>query len=148
MMNRQREGINDRQASLIGQRLAPQRLLLLDLLHQGEHLDADELYRRARDKEPRLSMSTVYRNLQLFKKVGLVEGHHFNKGHSCYEVKTKAEHHHLIFLGCDRVVDFECQLSQEIKENFEARNGFHITGTKVLLVGYCADCLKQKENKV
>ena len=68
MMNRQREGVNDRQASLIGQRLTPQRLLLLELLHQ--------------------------------------------------------------------------------KENLEARNECHITGTKVLLVGYCAGCLKRKENKV
>ena len=145
-MNRQKEKAKDNPAGLVGQRLTPQRLLLLDLLRTGGHLDADKLYRRAKEKEPRLSMSTVYRNLQLFLKLGLVEEHHFDRARTCYEAKTKVEHHHLICLGCGRVVDFECQLSQEIKENLEARNEFHITGTKVLLVGYCADCFKQKGN--
>ena len=143
-MNIQKE--NDKLAGLVGQRLTPKRLLLLDLLGQGEHLDADELYRRAEKKEPRLSMSTVYRNLQLFLKLGLVEEHHFDRARTCYEAKTKVEHHHLMCLGCGKIIDFEYPLSQEMKENLEAKNGFHITGTKVLLVGYCADCFKQKGN--
>lgn len=92
-MNIQKE--NDKLAGLVGQRLTPKRLLLLDLLGQGEHLDADELYRRVKEKEPRLSMSTVYRNLQLFLKLGLVEEHHFDRARTCYEAKTKVEHHHL-----------------------------------------------------
>jgi len=85
-------------------------------------------------------MSTVYRNLQLFLKLGLVEEHHFDRTHSCYEVKAEAAHHHLICLGCGKIIDFEYPLSQEMKESLEARNEFHITDTKVLLVGYCADC--------
>ncbi len=125
--------------------MTPQRLLLLDLLHHGEHLDTDELYRRARDKEPP-SISTVYRNLRLFLKLGLVEEHHFNNAHSCYEMKTDVGHHHLICLGCGKIIEFECPLCQEMKGNLEARNGFHITGTTILLAGFCTECYKQKEN--
>ena len=147
-MNRQKEKAKDNPAGLVGQRLTPQRLLLLDLLRTGGHLDADKLYRRAKEKEPRLSMSTVYRNLQLFLKLGLVEEHHFDRARTCYEAKTKVEHHHLICLGCGKITDFEYPLSQEMKENLETRNEFHITDTRVLLVGYCADCFERKENKV
>ena len=145
-MNVQKEKAENKLAGLVGQRLTPQRLLLLDLLRTGGHLDADELYRRARGKEPRLSISTVYRNLQLFKKLGLVEEHHFNNAHSCYEVKTDVEHYHLICLGCGKIIEFECPMCQKMKENLEARNEFHITGTKVLLAGFCTECYKQKGN--
>ena len=145
-MNGQKEKVKDNSAVLVGQRLTPQRALLLDLLRQGGHLDADELYRRARGKEPSLSISTVYRNLRLFLKLGLVEEHHFDK-HSCYyEAKTEVAHHHLMCLGCGRIIDFEYSLSQEMKRELEARTEFRITGTKILLVGYCADCLQRKGN--
>ena len=145
-MNGQKERAKDNPAGLVGQRLTPRRLLLLDLLRRGGHLDTDELYRRAKEKEPRLSLSTVYRNLQLFIRLGLVEEHHFDNAHSCYEVKTDAGHHHLVCLNCGKIIDFEYPLSQKMKENLEARNEFHITGTKVLLVGYCTDCFQRKEN--
>lgn len=131
----------DNPAGLAGQRLTSQRLLLLNILSEGEHLAADEVYRRARDKEPCLSMSTVYRNLRLFVKLGIVEEHHFNKAHCCYEVRTKAEHHHLVCLGCGRIIDFQYLMNQEITDNIETRYGFRTTGAKVVLVGYCAGCL-------
>ena len=142
----QKEKAENKLASLVGQRVTSQRLLLLNLLHQGWHLDADELCRRAKEKEPHLSLSTVYRNLQVFIKLGLVEEHHFNNAHSCYEVKTDVEHHHLICLGCGKIIEFECPLCKKMKENLEARNEFHITGTKVLLAGFCTECYKQKGN--
>ena len=143
-MNGQKAKVKENPTGLIGQRLTPQRLLLLNLLRQGEHLDADELYRRARDREPSLSISTVYRNLQLFKKLGLVEEHHFNKSHSCYEAKTGTEHHHLVCLDCGKIMDFDYSPGQKVKENLEVKNGFHITGAKVLLVGFCAECFARR----
>ena len=143
-MNVQKEKAENKLAGLVGQRLTPQRLLLLDLLRTGGHLDADELYRRARGKEPRLSISTVYRNLQLFKKLGLVEEHHFNNAHSCYEAKTETEHYHLMCLDCGKIINFVYSPGQKVQENLEVKNRFHITGAKVLLVGYCAECFARR----
>ena len=143
-MNIQKERAKDNPAGLAGRRLTAQRLLLLDLLRQGDHLDANELYRQARDKEPRLSMSTVYRNLRLFVKLGMAEEHHFNKAHCCYEARTEAEHHHLLCLNCGRIIDFQYLMNQEMTENIETRYGFRTTGAKVVLVGYCASCLAEK----
>jgi Fe2+ or Zn2+ uptake regulation protein len=52
----------------------PQRRLLFDVLRQAKGcLDARELYRRAVEKDPHISLATVYRNLRLFKELGLVE---------------------------------------------------------------------------
>ena len=70
------------------QRVTGQRALLLDLIRQNYgHLDADELYRKAKQKNRRISLSTVYRNLGLFKKLGLVDEHHFAEEHHHYEAK-------------------------------------------------------------
>jgi len=89
-----------------GLRVTNQRALLLGLIREGKgHLDADELYRRAREKQPRLSLSTVYRTLQLLKKLSLVEELHFDETHHHYEVKPSDEHHHLVCLGCGKVIE-------------------------------------------
>ena len=71
-----------------GLRVTSQRALILEVIRRGQgHLDADEVYRRAREKQPRLSLSTVYRTLQTLKKLGLVEEVHFDETHHRYEIK-------------------------------------------------------------
>lgn len=131
-----------------GQRVTGQRALLLDILHRsGEHLDADELYRRARRRQPRLSLSTVYRNLQLFKKLGLVSEHHFAEEHHHYEVKSAVEHQHLLCLGCGKIVEFDCPMSRQFKEKIGREHGFEITGVEVRMVGLCLSCRNQKAAK-
>jgi len=129
------------------QRVTAQRALLLDILRRGGgHVDADELYRRARQKYPRLSLSTVYRNLHLFKKLGLIEEHHFAEEHHHYEAKSKDEHQHLLCLGCGKVVEFSCPLSQNLKENISKEHAFEISGVEVRMTGLCSDCHKRNQD--
>lgn len=124
-----------------GQRVTSQRALLLDLIRQqGGHPEAEELYRQAKKKHPRLSLSTVYRALQLFKKLGLVEELHFEEEHHHYEVKPATEHSHLICLGCGKVVEAEFSLIQQMKDEVKAKNNFEVVSAKVRLVGFCAQC--------
>ncbi|MCK4722357.1 MAG: transcriptional repressor, partial [Dehalococcoidia bacterium] len=100
---------------LKGQRITSQRRLLLDLLRQSEgHLDADELYRRAKEQEPRLSLSTVYRSLRLFKELGLIEERHFIEEHHHYEARSETEHHHVVCRGCGKVIEFECPFASKM----------------------------------
>jgi len=121
--------------------MTSQRALLLKLIEQGEgHLDADELYRRARQKQPRLSLSTVYRTLGLLKKLGLIEELHFDENHHHYEMKPSAEHHHLICLGCGRVIEFQYPLSRYIKKNVTGAKDFEIIDAELRLTGYCQQC--------
>jgi Fe2+ or Zn2+ uptake regulation protein len=127
------------------QRVTAHRTLLLELLRQsGGHLDANELYQQARKKNFRISLSTVYRNLQLFKKLGLVEEHHFAEEHHHYEVKPDAEHQHLLCLDCGKVVEFACPLSQKFREDIGKQYDFHITGADVRMTGLCSTCRKKR----
>jgi Fur family ferric uptake transcriptional regulator len=130
----------DRKAlSSAGLRMTNQRALILEIIRQG-HLDADEVYRQARDKQPRLSLSTVYRTLRILKKLGLVDELHFEETHHHYEVKPSAEHHHLVCLGCGKIVEFECSLSQRMRQDIARKKGFEVTGVEVNMTGYCAKC--------
>src|SRR4030042_4532745 len=123
------------------QRVTAQRALLLELLRQsGGHLDADELYRRARKKNSRISLSTVYRNLQLFKKLELVDEHHFDEEHHHYEVKSGAEHQHLLCINCGKVVEFACPVSQRFREDIGKKYDFNITGVEVRMTGLLSTC--------
>ena len=127
--------------SEVGTRVTNQRELILEVIRQGEgHLDADEVYRRARRKQPHISLSTVYRTLQLFKKLGLVEEVHFNEAHHHYEIKPPSEHYHMVCLGCGRVVEFSYPITRHIKRNVPEAKDFEIVDTKVQISGYCSQC--------
>lgn len=127
-------------------RITNQRTLILEVIRQGQgHLDADEVYRRARQKQPRLSLSTVYRTLQALKKLGLVDEVHFDEDHHHYEVKPATEHHHLVCLGCGRVVEFQYPLARLVKKNVPEAKDFEIAGSEVRITGYCPACHRNKK---
>ncbi len=127
-----------------GMRVTSQRALILSIIRQG-HLDADEIYRRAKEQEPHLSLSTVYRTLQKLKGSGLVDELHFDESHHHYEVKPSTEHHHLVCLGCGRVTEFHQPLSRIIHENVPEAKGFDIAETEVRVTGYCESCRKKRK---
>ena len=130
--------------NVTGLRATSQRALILEIIRHG-HLDADEIYRQARAKQPRLSLSTVYRTLQVFKKLGLVEELHFDETHHHYEMKPSSEHQHLVCLGCGKVIEFECPLSLKMKEDIAREKGFEITGAEIRMTGYCPKCRQKRK---
>ncbi len=138
---------NTRQTlNIPGLRMTSQRALILGIIHQGQgHLDADEVYRQARERQPRLSLSTVYRTLQMLKKLGLVEELHFDEAHHHYEIKPPTEHHHLVCLGCGRVVEFQYPLARLVKRDVTEAKDFEIIDTELRMTGYCSDCRQRQK---
>jgi len=135
-----------RALNLAGMRVTSQRALIMDIIRQGQgHLDADEIYRRARQRKARLSLSTVYRTLQMLKKLGLVDELHFDEAHHHYEVKPSGEHHHLICLSCGRVIEFHYPLSRYIRRDVPEAKGFDIVEAEVRMTGYCAECRQNQK---
>jgi Fur family ferric uptake transcriptional regulator len=128
-----------------GLRATNQRALVLDIiLRGGGHLDADEVYRQARKKQPQISLSTVYRALHSFKTHGLVEEFHFDEEHHHYEAKSGEEHHHLICLKCGKIIEFQYPLSRLVKKNVPQARGYEIIGAEVRMTGLCPKCQAKK----
>jgi len=131
---------------IAGMRVTNQRALILEIIREGQgHLDADEVYRLARERQPNLSLSTVYRNLQTLKKLGLVQELHFDESHHHYEAKPSVEHHHLVCLGCGRIIEFEYPLARLVKRNVVKARDFDITGSEVRMTGYCPQCRQERK---
>ena len=137
---------DDRKAlNVTGIRATSQRAIVLEVIRHGQgHLDADEIYRQARMNQPHISLSTVYRTLQAFKKLGLVDELHFDETHHRYEIKPASEHQHLMCLGCGKIVEFECPLSAKMKEDIARENDFEVTGVEVRMTGYYSQCRQDR----
>jgi Fur family ferric uptake transcriptional regulator len=124
-----------------GYRATTQRLLLLRLLQDNKgHTSADDLYARAHARDPRLSLSTVYRTLNSLKEAGMVRELHLDQDHHHYELADKEDHYHLVCQGCGRVLEVECFVIDEMLSRIQDRYQFQVTGTQMEFVGYCAGC--------
>lgn len=129
-----------------GNRVTPQRRAILEIIQkQGRHLSADEIHQLARREVPRLSLSTVYRTLELLKELDLVSELHLAGDHHRYEAQS-GEHQHLVCLNCGKVLEFRCARSTKIHQELADRHGFKITAGRVALFGYCAECSKARNN--
>ena len=147
LINKDLSQRNDRKLlNTAGLRNTAQRALIMDIIRHGQgHMGADEVYRQAKRKQPRLSLSTVYRTLQRLKNLGLIEELHFDEAHHHYEIKPPTEHHHLLCLSCGKVIEFKYPLARLVKKNAIAAKDFEITGSEVRMTGYCADCQEGKK---
>ncbi len=131
---------------IAGRPVTTQRRLLIDIIRKAErHLDADELYRLAKEKEPRISLATVYRNLKLFKELGLIAESGLGDTHSHYELKGKADHYHLVCLGCGKIIEFDSPLIRKAADGVRKEKGFDITAVQLKVEGYCPECKKKRK---
>ena len=124
-----------------GKRITAQRSLLLEVIRESEgHLDAGEIYQRARSKDPRISLSTVYRNLNLLRELGLISELHLDEEHHHYEVREEVEHYHLICSNCERVIEFDSPLIPRLLAQVNAEQRFVVERVHIDMVGLCDDC--------
>jgi len=122
-----------------------QRRLLLELIRDSEgHLDAKELYQRARARDESIGPATVYRSLNLFKQLGLVDEMRLGKLHCYYEIKQSPQHQHLLCQGCGKVIEFQNPYFNKLIKAVQREHGFKITKAELYLEGYCPNC-EEKE---
>src|SRR5437879_13861233 len=127
-----------------GVRLTRQRQILLELIDKsGQHLDAENLFQMAQEKDPKLNRVTVYRTLKLLKEGGLVDEldlMHYGGDQHYYETRTKQEHAHVICLRCGKVEEFFGDPLQRLRRQIEAHFGFQIVLARTEVGGYCPHC--------
>ena len=124
--------------------VTPQRRLLLSIMREaGRHLDAKEVYRRASERDPNISLATVYRNLRVFEKQGLINERHLGQARCYYEMKRLGEHQHLVCEACGQVIEFESPLLRKLVAEVQRKSNFSVTKVEVYLKGYCHKCKEE-----
>jgi Fe2+ or Zn2+ uptake regulation protein len=131
----------ERRLRAANKRITPQRRLILDVLAQARgHLDAGEIYERARLRDPRLSLSTVYRSLSALKDNAVVRELHLDQEHHHYELDNQDRHSHLVCMECGQVVEVDSGPFAEAAQMVGQAYGFQVVGAQVELTGRCANC--------
>jgi Fur family ferric uptake transcriptional regulator len=133
--------INRNKGQIKAKPVTTQRRLLLSVMQEaGRHLDAKELYRRASERDPNISLATVYRNLRVFEEQGLINERHLGQAHCYYEMKRLGEHQHLVCEACGQVTEFESPLIRKLVAEVQRKNNFSVTKVELYLEGHCHKC--------
>ena len=117
-----------------GVRMTVQRRALVEVIQESkQHLDAAALLNLAREREPSIDRATVYRTIELLKRLRLVDEldlMHLEGEKHYYEVRTKQDHVHLACLRCGRIEEFSSSLFERLKTEISEQSGFKITGVR------------------
>lgn len=119
-----------------GLRMTEQRRVVARVIENSEdHPDVEELYRRASEIDPRISIATVYRTVKLLEDVNIIERHDFGDGRARYEAAPEDHHDHLIDLKTGEVVEFRSEEIEKLQEQIAKKLGFRLVDHRLEL--YC-----------
>ena len=89
-----------------GLKATPQRLLILNIISEGGHIDIEDIYNKVKTIVPSISIATIYKNLKLLADKEIIKEVNINSFKQLYEVNTK-EHFHLICKRCKKIFDVD-----------------------------------------
>ena len=135
-----------------GLKVTQQRKLVLQTLLEksGRHMTAEDIYELIKVEYPEIGLATVYRTLQLFLELQLVDRINLDEGCVRYEIghifegDAKHNHHHLICRTCGKVIPFADDLLDELENRIEKVTGFHVLDHELKFYGQCKECRKKK----
>jgi Fur family ferric uptake transcriptional regulator len=127
-----------------GIRLTAQRRAVIEVIQEAkQHLDAGALLELSRKREPNIDRATVYRTIELLKRLRLIDEldlMHLEGEKHYYEVKTKRDHIHLACFRCGRIEEFSSPLFEGLKAEISKQAGFTIRVTRLEVGGNCRAC--------
>ena len=119
-----------------GMRMTDQRRTIAQVLQEAvDHPDVEELYRRASARDPRISISTVYRTVKLFEDLEIIERHDFRDGRARYEPVPDEHHDHLIDLKTGKVIEFRSEEIEALQEVIARKLGYRLVAHRLELYG-------------
>ena len=104
----------------------PRRVVIRVIAETRGHPDVQKLYRRARAIDNQISLSTVYRNLKLLERIGVLQRHEFRDGRSRYEITPTQHHDHLIDVKSGRVMEFQSPEIERLQAEIARQYGYRI----------------------
>jgi len=108
------------------------------------HVSIEELAGRVRQRDPHVSLATVYRTMKLLSECGLAAPRQFGDGQTRYEAAAGRQHHdHLICTACGEIVEFADDRIEELQALVARRHGFEVERHKLELYGRCERCAQR-----
>jgi len=115
------------------------QVVLEELAKLTSHPTAAELYEIARRRLPKLSLGTVYRNLELLAADGAIQKLEISGTESRFDGNPE-RHHHVRCVRCGRVDDVHGLPADLVRADFRTLSGYDIIGHRLEFAGICPDC--------
>ncbi|MBN1366945.1 MAG: transcriptional repressor [Dehalococcoidales bacterium] len=126
-----------------GYRITPQRTMILEAIQSSDqHISAEEIHAQVVAKYPNVNISTVYRTLELLKKLGLVTETDLGGGRFRYHPAEKGHHHHLVCQECGNTIDLDNSELYPLKEVLLKKHKFIADLQHLAIMGRCVNCKK------
>jgi Fur family ferric uptake transcriptional regulator len=127
-------------------RMTRQRQAILEELRNADwHPTADEVYERVRRRLPRISLGTVYRNLEILSESGMIRKLDFGGAKKRFDSKLE-DHYHVRCISCGRVEDIPVKPLTMIQDAFNDVRDYQIIGHQLVLIGLCPVCKKREQD--
>ncbi len=116
---------------------------ILEKAGESDHWSAEDIYKILMESGEDVGLATVYRVLTQFEAAGLVVRHHFEGGHSVFELAHEEKHDHIVCVKCGRVKEFTDAEMNARQHAIAEKLGFVISDRTLYLYGTCkAGCEK------
>lgn len=127
-------------------RMTNQREIILhELKKSKQHLSADELYDRVKRIMPRISLATVYRNLEILSGAKMIGKLEISGRQKRFDFDV-SEHDHIYCIICHKVDNLTIARDAIAPQRRDSPGGYTITGYRVEIVGICPECQKKESN--
>ena len=124
-----------------GYRNTAQRQTVLDAVcNAGSHAPIGAIIQEARQLDPKLDQSTVYRALSLFVELGLVLSGMDENGERIYEIAGEQPHHHLVCRKCGATTTIAAEISELFFNELAAAHGYRVDMDHLIVYGGCPAC--------
>jgi Fur family ferric uptake transcriptional regulator len=125
----------------VGYRLTPQRMLIISIIHGAEeHISAEAIHEQVVEQYPYVDISTVYRTLQILKKLRLVSETDLGGGRVEYELTEGVCHHHLVCRQCGHTFPMDDELMEPLRARLLKKHGFQADMEHFAIFGVCQRC--------
>ena len=122
-----------------GFRITPQRIAIVEyLLKTNDHPSAEHIHKIVQKKYPMVSLSTVYKTLDLLREKKLVNEIKV-EGEARFDAHTD-EHINLICMNCGKIEDIDEDSLKEIQTKVARKSKYMILKSNFELLGYCNNC--------
>ena len=123
-----------------GLKVTPQRIAVYNMLcNTVEHPNAEMIYKTLEPDHPTMSLATVYKTLDAFKHLGLVQELNVGEPSSRYDAAVHC-HPHTVCLSCGKVQDLHREELTEVSRKLVPDLDFEVECEQLILYGRCADC--------
>lgn len=121
-------------------RMTRQRQVIMEELRAtDQHPSADDLHGRVKQKLPRISLGTVYRNLEILTELGEIQTIALAGSLKRFD-GIPQNHYHMRCVHCDRLVDAPMEVIDSLERALQEKTEFRILDHQLEFTGICPDC--------